>query len=100
MRNTKSKLIKMHEKRRIKNKDAWKNGKKIKGLIALSPLSFANCDFAPPLFFSDFAPHLLSILFCSKSSLKEGKGAKDWVQNRSKKKNRGCKIHNWQKDRG
>jgi len=48
---------------------------------------------------SDFAPHLLPIVFCSKSSLKEGKWGKRWgakslkkkgVQNRLKK--RGCKI--------
>jgi len=62
-----------------------------------------NCTFRPYLllivrfctpsfFLSDFAPHLLPIVFCSKSSLKEGKGAKDGVQNRSKKKKRGCKI--------
>jgi hypothetical protein len=36
----------------------------------------------------------LSIVFCSKSSLKEGKGAKDGMQNRSKKRRGGAKLHN------
>ena len=37
----------------------------------------------PSFFLSDFAPHLLPIVFCSKSTLKEGKGSKRWG---------GCKI--------
>jgi len=39
---------------------------------------------------SDFAPHLLPIVFCSKSSLKEGEEGKIWgVQNHSKKEEEG-----------
>jgi len=44
---------------------------------------------------------LLPILFCSKSSLKEGKGGKRWGAKSLKKRRRGgAQSHNWQKDRG
>jgi len=52
------------------------------GLIALFPLSFANCA-------------ILHLIFCKlcfvQSSLKEGKKGKRWGA-KSLKKNRGCKI--------
>jgi len=42
---------------------------------------------------SDFAPHLLPTVFCSKSSLKEGKNEqKMGCKIDKKKKKRGCKI--------
>jgi len=41
---------------------------------------------------SDFAPYLLPIVFCSNTSLKEGKWGKRWGAKSLKKKNRRCKI--------
>ena len=49
---------------------------------------------------SDFAPYLLPIVFCSKSSLKEGKGGKRWGAKSLKKRIGGAKSHDWQKERG
>ena len=80
-----------------------KNCNKKKGLIALFPLSFLNCAILHLLFFflSDFAPHLLLIVFCSKSSLKEGKMGQKWdAKSLKKTEEGGAKSHNWQKDRG
>jgi len=62
------------------------------GLIAVFPLSFANYAILQPFFLSDFAPYFLPIVFCSKSSLKEGKGNKRWGAKSLKIKKRGCKI--------
>jgi len=38
-------------------------------------------------------------MFCSKSSLKGGKGGKRWgAKSLKKKKKRGAKLYNWQKE--
>ena len=70
------------------------------GLIALFPLSFANYAILRPFFLSDFAPHLLPIVFCSKSLLKEGKKTQKMECKIAQKNKRGCKIAQLAKRRG
>jgi len=62
-------------------------------------LSFANCAILQPPLFSNFAPYLLPIVFCSKSSLKEGKWGKR-LGAKSLKKKEGCKITQLAKRQG
>jgi len=64
------------------------------GLIALFLSIFCQLnDFAPPLFFLVILhPIFCQLCFCSKSSLKEGKGGKRWGCKIAHKKKRGCKI--------